>query len=135
MEDDAAASSLSRGNQELLKATKIKLAERAKFFGQHLEECDLSSMALHITEMGAMDVAEVFSPPRLTRRAREFGLRAGFVVDLSTERRRGERWDLSLQSHVKALERLIRKEKPALLVVSPPCTDLCGLLRLTHTAQ
>ena len=82
-----------------------------------------------------MDVAEVFSPPRLTQRAREFGPRAGFVVDLSTERRRGEHWELSLQSHVKALGRLIRKEKPALLFVSPPCTDFCGLLRLTHTAE
>ena len=36
-------------------------AERAKVFGQHLEEHVLNSMAVCITEVGATDVAEVIS--------------------------------------------------------------------------
>ena len=82
-----------------------------------------------------MDVTEMFSPPRVTKRAEEYWLRAGFVVDLTTERRPGEFWELSRDDHVAALEKFIRREKSWLLAAWPPCTDHCELLHLTYTKE
>ena len=74
-----------------------------------------------------------FSPPRITARASSFGLVPGFCIDLSTQRSDGQYRDLSRAEDKKLFEALQRDEQPQLLVGSPPCTDFCGLLRLSMT--
>ena len=54
-----------------------------------------------------MDVAEVYSPPRVTKRARLHGLQPGWALDLATG------WDFSKRSHRRAALKLISKTKPA----------------------
>ena len=72
------------------------------------------------------DVTEVYSPPRVTKRASRHGLLPGGALDLSTG------WDLSKpEGQRKALE-LIAKTKPALLILSPPCTTFSALRNLSN---
>ena len=40
-----------------------------------------------------MDVAEVYSPPRIAEMAHKFGLRAGWSLDLTTCDEHGKPWD------------------------------------------
>ena len=80
------------------------------------------------------DVAEIYTPPRFTPQCGSFGLRAGFCVDLSTEKPNGEHWDLTRDEDKAMLKKLQTQEKPEIVIGSPPCTDFCTLLRLRLTA-
>lgn len=62
-----------------------------------------------------VDLMEIYSPPRVTARARRFGLKHGGALDLATG------WDFTLASHRDAALRLVRELKPALIILSPPC--------------
>ena len=73
-----------------------------------------------------VDVAEVYCPPRVTKRARLHGLRPGWALDLSTG------WDFSKRSHRRAALRLISKTRPAVLMLSPPCCVFSPLRNLTN---
>ena len=63
-----------------------------------------------------VDIAEVFSPPRIAAMAQRMGFVAGSSMDLKTG------WDFSRADHRRvAIETLVR-EKPWIVVGSPPCT-------------
>ena len=72
----------------------------------------------------AFDVCEVFSPPRVVEAAKSMrNMRAGWSMDLSVEcpvTRRA--WDLRLESDRKLASALVLKDRPRLLILSPPCT-------------
>ena len=69
-------------------------------------------------EIGSVDVAEFFSPPRFAARAGRLGLAPGFSVDLSTKKpilgKEHEYWDLNLAEDRRDLEALIDQEDPYL---------------------
>ena len=69
-----------------------------------------------------MDVAKVYSPPRVCATARKIGLTAGCSFDLIVNDENGEPWDLSIESVQRKALRKWEEEKPWLLVASPPCT-------------
>ncbi|CAE7419175.1 unnamed protein product, partial [Symbiodinium pilosum] len=73
-----------------------------------------------------VDVAEVYSPPRVTKRARLLGLRPGWALDLSTG------WDFSKRAHRRAALSLLSKTRPAVLILSPPCCVFSPLRNLTN---
>ena len=76
----------------------------------------------------AIDVAEVFSPPRVTELATKVGLTPGFALDLRTnDPFDNEPWDLSKPEKRKRAKQLIEQEKPMLLIGSPPCTPFSVL--------
>ena len=76
-----------------------------------------------------VDVAEVYSPPRIVTVAEAAGLRGGFSLDLTVPYE-GERWDFAKKScRDKALD-LVRRDKPYLLIGSPPCTAWSNLQNL-----
>ena len=62
-----------------------------------------------------VDVAELFSPPRVTITAKEFGLKAGMAMDLTNG------WDFSLPRHRAAAEKYIKVFKPWIIIGSPEC--------------
>ena len=69
-----------------------------------------------------MEVAEVYSPPRVTRMAEQMGLRAGWALDLTTHDDDGRAWNFDqLEMRNRAVRRLLRDE-PTLLIGSPMCT-------------
>ena len=69
-----------------------------------------------------IDVAEVYSPPRVASMARKMALSQGWSLDLTTEDTDGRAWDFN---HLEMRNRAIRKllqGKPRLLIGSPMCT-------------
>ena len=72
---------------------------------------------------GRFDVAEIFSPPRTCLRAQKRGLRGGWSMDNAIKcHMTGRTWDLLTAIDQKSAKRLLQKDKPALLIASPPCT-------------
>ena len=77
-----------------------------------------------------MQVAEVYSPPRMTKVARQLGMKAGFALDLTNTDEEGNQWDFSkAEMRAKALK-LVDEEQPAILILSPPCTMFSNLQQL-----
>ena len=74
-------------------------------------------------EESKYDVCEVFSPPRICVAATEHGLRGGWSIDIATnERNTMRRFDLRNQKDQSEVKRMIRRDCPTVVVVSPPCT-------------
>ncbi|CAK8994237.1 unnamed protein product, partial [Durusdinium trenchii] len=79
-----------------------------------------------------VDIMEIYSPPRVTKEARKQNaqgrqpqLRLGQALDLRTG------WDFTKRAHRREAIKLAKKFKPALLVLSPPCTTFSTLRRLS----
>lgn len=80
-----------------------------------------------------MDVAEFYSPPRVTELARRMGLKAGWSVDLTTTDSDGRAWDFN---EVEMRNRAVREvlvDKPLLLIGSPMCTVYSAMNRINHS--
>ena len=60
-------------------------------------------------------VCEIYSPPRVVAHAKKMGLTPGWSIDLGTG------WDLTDPKQEEALDRLLSRDKPELVVASPPC--------------
>lgn len=76
-------------------------------------------------------VSEVWSPPRMTRLANQFGLNAGFAYDLMINDENGEPWDFDQQKQREKCMRHVMKQKPQFLIGSPMCTAFSALQGLT----
>ena len=85
-----------------------------------------TSQLQKVLEKNLVDVGEVYSPPRVIKRAEKMGLKPGFALDLATG------WDFSRRDHQQEALRLIRKHRPALIVLSPPCTPFSCIRNLTN---
>ena len=69
------------------------------------------------------DICEVFSPPRVCATARDHGLRGGWSIDLgASDPGTGRCYDLRNPKEQKEVKKMIRRDCPTVLVVSPPCT-------------
>ena len=69
-----------------------------------------------------VDVTEIYSPPRVTKLAKQYGLQPGVAMDITTCDDTGQPWDFCCpKQRAKAL-RLVRQQQPLLLVGSPMCT-------------
>ena len=68
------------------------------------------------------DVAEVYSPHRMTTMAEKLGYVAAFAFDLTTYDEEGRPWDLADEDVQKRALKRWETDKPKLLIASPPCT-------------
>ena len=76
---------------------------------------------------GRLNVCKCFSPPRIAARAPQRGFRVGWNLDLvHVDGPTCRLCDLSGLS-VGAVFNMVKKDKPRLTVLSPPCTKLCNL--------
>ena len=74
------------------------------------------------------DVCEIFSPPRVAQRARETGRRGGWSLDISeADPITGRTWDLLCPKTVAQVKAMMRRDRPRLLIASPPCTPFSNL--------
>ena len=71
-----------------------------------------------------VDVSEIFSPVRVTGHCKIFGLKPGSAMDLATG------WDFDRASDRARAAEVVMKEKPKLLIGSPPCTFFSQLQEL-----
>ena len=79
-----------------------------------------------------VDVAEIYSPPRMAAMASRRGYTAGFSMDLTTSDENGLPWDLSLVATQRRALRRWEIDMPYLLVASPPCTVFSVLQNLSR---
>ena len=82
--------------------------------------------AMHSPGESKVDVSEVYSPPRVTMMAKEFGLRPGDALDLTTG------WDFDLASDRGRAVELLQTNPPKLLIGSPICTMFSNLQRVNR---
>ena len=73
-------------------------------------------------KMRGMDVAEAYSPPRITEMAGRMGMNPGFAIDLTQDDDDGEPWDLSKKHKQDKAKKKVEKEEPYMLI-PPPCVD------------
>ena len=71
-----------------------------------------------------VDLAEVYSPPRVTAEADKMGMQAGEAMNIITG------WDFNNEEQRMRAVNYIEKEKPMLLIGSPMCTAFSQLQRL-----
>ena len=79
-------------------------------------------------------VCELFSPPRVTAEAQRLPILEiipGSTFDLRADRH-GRTWNFLLESDRKRAKKQIMKEKPFLVVGSPPCTYFSRLMELNR---
>ena len=72
-----------------------------------------------------MDLAEVYSPKRVTAEGEKMGLRIGEAMDLTTV------WDFRKQEDRDRAWRYVKESKPRLLIGSPMCTMFSKLQSLS----
>ena len=100
-----------------------------------MEHCDVSNQ-LDATMLkmliGKIEMAEVYSPPRVTEVARKMGLRAGWSLDITICDKDGRNWDFN---NVEMRNRAVRKaltDEPLLLIGSPMCTAFSTMNRINY---
>ena len=87
-------------------------------------------------EKRGMDVAEIFSRPRVCERARRRGLVGSWSLDIAAvDPHTSKKWDLQNPGDVKAAWNLFYRSKPELLVCSPPCTVFSTMQNLNVTPE
>ncbi len=75
------------------------------------------------TDRSRYDICEVFSPPRVCVVAIDHGLRGGWSLDVSTrDPITGRCYDLRNPKDQKEVKKMLRRDCPTVVVVSPPCT-------------
>ena len=78
-------------------------------------------------------LSEVYSPPRVTAAIKmlpSLRLIPGFALDLITTDEDGRPCDFSLRRSREKARRLLERQKPALIVGSPMCTDYSSWQRI-----
>ncbi len=88
-----------------LKETHFSGKQRKTIFGAKKAE----------KEHYPVDVAEVFSPPRVVKEAERQGFSGGGSYDLVTG------WNLSNREHRRAMWQQLDRDRPSLLILCPPC--------------
>ena len=82
-----------------------------------------------MTEICAVDVAEVYSPERFAKRALGLGLPPGLAVDLELG------WDLRDPEMRAICERELDEQDPLLTITCPPCTAFSRLRKHTRAEE
>ena len=81
---------------------------------------------LQAEEKKEVDVAEVFSPPRVVPVAKQKGLNPGGSFDLKNG------YDLRSEQDRRRMWKALREQQPLMILLSPPCTAFCKLQSLSY---
>lgn len=80
------------------------------------EDGDLIMKLCRLSEKIEVELMEMYSPPRVTFEAKNWGLRPGEAMDLLNG------WDFRREDHRRAAWKYIDEHKPRLIIGSPMCT-------------
>lgn len=80
-------------------------------------------------KIASIEIAEVYSPPRVTEEAKRFGIKSGKAMDLTTG------WDFTKEEDREKAFAYVEKEKPTLLIGSPMCTMFSELQKLSKWSE
>ena len=83
---------------------------------------------------GCFELVELFSAPRVVRTANANGLRGGWALDLNhCDPVTGSEWDLSEPAAQAKVWKMLRRDKPLVVGMSPECTLFSLLQNLRKT--
>ena len=89
---------------------------------QPAKKARLENLVVDVKGERGYSVCEVFSPPRVTKRARERGGQVGWAIDFKASDPITKRtYDLRSARDQNAVRRMLRRDAPEMLVVTPPC--------------
>ena len=75
-----------------------------------------------VQQRGEYDVAEVYSPPRITEMARRMGLKDGWALDLTVvDPDDGQPWNFENPDKCKKAIKMLDRDQPMMLIVCPMC--------------
>ena len=74
-----------------------------------------------------VEVAEVYSPSRMTKMADMMGMKSGFALAFTTNDENSKPWDFSIPERRRAVLKGQDNTKPKMLLASPPCTMFSAL--------
>jgi len=83
------------------------------------------------SDKSGADVAEVYSPPRMSKMASQLGYSEGFALDLTTNDEEGRPWNLADKECQERALKLQDETKPWMLTASPPCTMFSTLQNIS----
>ena len=83
------------------------------------EDADMLSQVIGVIHN---HVSEVWSPPRVTKLAAEYGLNPGFALDLQVDDENGQPWDFDKAEQREKCLNMIREQKLQFVIGSPMCT-------------
>jgi len=126
----SADSAVSLSKLELIPAARRSVMKAYR--EPEVDERDAEELARVLVELGAVDLAEIYSPARSGRKCAAYGLRPGFAIDLTTTKPDGMHWDLDRPEDKELLKELQRTEEPYIVIGSPPCTEFSSLMRLNY---
>ena len=106
------------------------LEENIKRIEENLKEQLTQTVFNHI--FAKMEVAEVYSPPRVTNMARQMGLRAGWALDLTTQDEDGREWDFNQFEMRNRAVRKVLRDQPLLFIGSPICTQFSQMNNINY---
>ena len=108
----------------------------------HAKNCNLKhttdtntylELQLLAATMGAPDVAEIDSPPRITALAHRMGLTPGFALGLTVlDPHDNMPWNFNIEANRKRAMHLPKNQKPMLLIGSPMCKAFSVLNNLNR---
>ena len=101
---------LGKLKAQLVELASLQVSHCFRSQGVEITEGEVQQIATMQVELGSVDLIEIFSPARFTKRATKFGVRPGFAVDLQERKPYGEHagefWELLKESDVKELDEL-----------------------------
>ena len=82
---------------------------------------------------GKYDVAEIYSPPRITEVAKEIGLQPGWALDLTEVDPDDQKpWDFRLDEKKAKAKKKVIEEKPYVLILCPMCGPFSSLQNFNY---
>ena len=97
--------------------------------GNVSEQLDATMRQLLINNI---EVAEADRPPTASEMARKMGLRAGWILDITTVDHDGRAWDINEAEMRNRAARQLLKDEPLLLIGSPMCTGFRVMNNLNY---
>lgn len=81
-----------------------------------------------LLSLNVVDVSEIYSPPRVIRFAKQYGLVGGWSLDLTTHDEHGRQWDFSKEEMRNRAMEKINKDELTLVIGSPVCTNFSPMV-------
>ena len=125
---------MTSGKFEVLPEVRAQLTQAYRERGMDISNLEVEQIAQVACELGAVDVAEIYSPRRYCKAAPRFGLRPGTSADLMETKPDGTPWDFMKDEDVKEFYAILEEEDPYFLIGTPPCEAFSQLLSISkHT--
>ena len=112
--------------KENIRMEKERLLLQSGNLGTQLNQAMLKML------VNQMQVAEVYSPPRVVEMANRMGMRGGWSLDLTICDPDGSPWDFnSIKMRNRAIEKWLN-DRPFVLIGSPMCTAYSAMNRINY---